>query len=195
MRAKIIKNLAHSKNEGDNVRFVKKNPKNPLSRFLNVTWKEIAEAEREGEREMEFELYDILESAKIYGGHFDRLIAQNVEEVLKREGLFREPQGSVIIPAPGSYWECEEERETLKTGKVVASCWYEAPFEVFDETGNRIMATGVAYGEMMLYYDPQKPEETMEGELIDMTVAMPIEDVKTLKRHVEGWMSIRGRAR
>jgi len=165
------------------VRFVKKNPKNPLSRFLNVTWKEITEAEREGEREMEFEMTDIFESAKVFGGHFDRLIAQNVEEVLKREGLFREPLGNVVIPAK------------LKTGEVSTSCFYEAPFEVFDETGRHILARGVAYGHMILYYDPRKPEETMEGELFDMTVAMPIEDVKTLKRHVEGWMSVRGRAR
>ena len=177
------------------MRFVKKNPKNPLSRFLNVTWKEITEAEREGEREMEFEMTDIFESAKVFGGHFDRLIAQNVEEVLKREGLFRDPLGEVVIPAPGAYWNCEEEKQKLKTGEVSTSCFYEAPFEVFDETGRHILARGVAYGHMILYYDPRKPEETMEGELFDMTVAMPIEDVKTLKRHVEGWMSIRGRAR
>ena len=145
--------------------FVKKK-KNKANRFLDVTWEEIREAEREGEREMSFELHDIMEEASIYGRELDRRIEENIQYILKREGLL--PRGySVIVPAGALYWECPEG----------GSCWYKADFEVFDETGRNIVAYGTATGSMLTLDDT--------AELLDMTVWMPTSYVKKLKSLVE----------
>jgi len=139
-----------------------------LKRFLNVTWDEIRKAERYGEREMGFELYDIYEEASIYGNELDNLVEENIKYVLQREGLL--PRGaSVVVPVGALDWECPEEGET---------CWYRAGFEVFDETGDRVLAGGTAAGTMFLFDD--------KAELQDMTIYMPTDHVKKLKALAEG---------
>ena len=143
-----------------------------LKRFLNVTWDEIREAERLGEKGMSFELYDILEEASIYGTELDERVEENIQYVLKREGLL--PRGaSVLIPAGALHWECPEGE----------SCWYYADFEVFDETGEKILARGSATGSMLML-----DEET--AQLIDMTVWMPTNYVKKLKSLAMGLKSL-----
>jgi len=138
-----------------------------LRRFLGVTWDEIEKAQRLGERQMGFELYDIMEEASIYGAELDERVEENIKYVLEREGLL--PKGaSVVVPMGALHWECPEEGGT---------CWYRADFEVFDKTGNRVLARGTANGFMTLEDDTAM--------LLDMTVWMPTEDVKRLKRMVE----------
>ena len=138
-----------------------------LKRFLNVTWDEIRQAERYGDKEMEFELYDIFERASIYGGEIDRKIEENIEYTLRREGLL--PRGaSVTIPAGALLWQCYDDQ-----------CYYDADFEVFDETGNKVLARGKATGIFYLIDD-----ET--AELQDVTVSMPTDHVKRLKSLAEG---------
>ena len=136
----------------------------------NVTWEEIREAERFGEKEMSFELWDIFEEASFYGHELDNKIEENIEYVLKREGIFDPRKMSVTIPVGALYYSCYEEE-----GK----CYYEAHFEIFDETGNNVIARGIAYG-----HGDYFPEDE-EMMLIDMTVAMPTKYVKKLKRMVD----------
>jgi len=120
------------------------------------------------EREVCFELYDIMEEASIYGTELDDRIEENIKYVLEREGLL--PKGAtVVIPMGALHWECPEGEET---------CWYYANFEVFDETGNRILARGTANGSLIML-----DEETVE--LQDMRVWMPTEFVKELKALAE----------
>jgi len=132
----------------------------------DVSWEEIKEAEAHGEEEMEFELTDIMESASVYGGKFDRLVENNIKYVLEREGLLPR-RYEVVIPSTALYWECDG-----------GTCHYNASFEVFDESGRNIVAYGVAYGSMMLY-------DEEEAELMDMTVTMKTGDVKKLKSLAE----------
>lgn len=138
--------------------------------LAHVTWDEIREAERLGERKMEFELTDILEEVSIWGRELDEKLEENIEHILKREGLYDpEKMGGVVIPAGALHYECPPGE----------TCWYSADFEVFDKTGNRIIARGTAYGTMIPL---DKKMETME--IMDMTVAMPTSDVKRLKQMV-----------
>lgn len=146
-------------------------------KLLNVTWDEIREALRSGDMEMEFELTDILEEASIYGFELENKISENIEYVLKREGLYDpEKMGGIVIPAGALHWECEEE----------GSCYYSAGFEVFDKTGRHTIAFGTAYGTMI-----PLDEDTME--IIDMTVGMPTGHVKRLKELVEKVRGLVGR--
>jgi len=139
-------------------------------RLLNVTWNEILEAEKEGEKEMEFELTDIFEEAK--PSNIDFHIEDNIEYILKREGLL--PEGAkVVVPAGWLHWDCEEE---------FGKCSYVTGFEVYDETGRHVIARGDAYGDMLLYETKEGEEEY---ELLDMTTAIPIEELKALKSRVE----------
>jgi len=125
-------------------------------------------SKRYNEREMCFELYDIMEEASIYGTELDDRIEENIKYVLKREGLL--PEGaSIVIPMGALHWECS---------KGEGTCWYYANFEVFDKTGNRILARGTANGTLAML-----DEETVE--LIDMHVWMPTKFVKELKTLVE----------
>ena len=136
----------------------------------NVTWKEIRKAERLREKEMEFELEDIFESAKLYGRDLERRLEENVEYVLKREGLLDPEEMHVSIAPADLYWECDEEE---------GDCRYSANFAIFDKTGNNIIAYGTVYGSGHYF-----PEED-ETELLYITVAMPTRFVKKLKRMVE----------
>jgi len=145
--------------------FVKRR-KSVFEELKNVTWKDIEEAEKRKEKEMEFELTDIFESASIYGRAFDNLVEKNIKYVLQREGLL--PKGyDVVIPATALTWSCDN-----------GSCIYTAHFAVYDETGNNIVARGVAYGLMNIYDDNT-------AELMDMTVEMLTEHVKKLKSLAE----------
>jgi hypothetical protein len=132
-----------------------------------ITWKEIKEWEATGEKEIQFELSDILEEASIYGGKLEDKLEENIEFVLNREKIFGKGW-DVVIPPTALNWECEE-----------GMCWYHADFEVFDETMRNIIARGTATGSMI----PVGPEEERESvmEIADMSVFMPIEDVKKLK--------------
>jgi len=127
----------------------------------DIKWEEIKEAEKAGE-EIGLELYDILEEASIYGRELDNVIEKNIEEVLKREKLL--PRNySVVIPMGALRWTCEDD-----------TCYYTADFEVFDETGNRVVATGTATGTMI-------PIDKDKMEVIDMRVWLPPENAKKLK--------------
>ena len=139
-----------------------------VKRFLHVTWEDIERAERARDKVMEFELYDILESASIYGRELERVLEENIRYVLEREGLYDPKKiGSIVIPAGALHWECEE-----------GTCFYTANFEVFDPSGNRILASGTATGTMHVYDD--------KAEILDMTVAIPTHYVKKLKEIVSG---------
>jgi len=142
-----------------------------IKSWLDVTWDEIREAEKHGEKFMEFELTDIFESASIYGRALDNLVENNIKYVLEREGLL--PKGyDVVIPATALTWSCNN-----------GSCIYTAHFAVYDETGNNIVARGVAYGLMHIYDDNT-------AELMDMTVEMPTDHVKKLKSLAERLKSL-----
>ncbi len=135
-----------------------------LDWLRNVTWEEIEEA---GDT-MQFELYDIDERASIYGRDLERVIEENIRYILEREGLY-DPRkiGAIVIPAGGLHWECSGH-----------TCWYSADFEVFDKSGNKILAYGTATGTMI-----PLDEETVS--VMDMYVSMPTEHVEKLKRLVE----------
>ena len=134
----------------------------------NVTWEEIREAEREGDKLMEFELTDILESAKLTTREIDKKIEENIEYILKREGIYDPEKMSVVIPVAATQMSYED-----------GFCYFTSDFEVFDETGNRVIARGTAYTTAMC------PPNKLEAELLDMTVVMPTRYVKKLKRMVE----------
>jgi len=136
----------------------------------HVSWRDIKEAEREGDKLMEFELTDILESAKLTTKEIDDKIKENIEYILKREGIYDPEKMSVVVPPLALHWECDEKE---------GSCFFTADFEVFDETGNKILARGTAYASGLYF-----PKD-LETELLDMTVAMPTRYVKRLKRIVE----------
>jgi len=145
--------------------FVKRR-KSVFEELKNVSWKDIEEAEKQKVKTMEFELTDIFESASIYGRAFDNLVEENIKYVLQREGLL--PKGySVAIPATALTWSCDGNH-----------CIYTAHFGVYDESGNNIVARGVAYGSMFIYDDST-------AELVDMTVEMLTDSVKKLKSLAE----------
>ncbi|MHA1632571.1 MAG: hypothetical protein ACTSXC_07190 [Candidatus Freyarchaeota archaeon] len=132
-------------------------------RFVKcVTWEDVRRALRLRERNMEFELTDIFEEASKWGRELEEKLEENIEYVLKREGLLRGRVGSVVIPAGALYWECDDER-----------CWYSANFEVFDKSGNVVLARGTVGGTMV-----ELDENTFE--ISDMTVRMPVDDVARL---------------
>jgi hypothetical protein len=147
-----------------------------FEKLKTITWKEIKEWEATGEKEVQFELWDILEEASVHGTELEEKLEENIEYTLKREGLFKEGW-DVVIPASALSYECGEGE-----GKE-SICWYDANFEVFDETMRNIIAYGIASGSMI----PVGPEEERESvmEITDMTVFMPLKDVKKLKRLVE----------
>ena len=152
------------------MRFVKR--KNSIfEKLKTITWKEIKEWEAAGEKEIRFELSDILEEASIYGGKLEDKLEENIKFILNREKIF-EKSWDVVIPSTALSWECEEDL-----------CWYNANFEVFDETKQNIIAYGTASGSMI----PVGPEEEKESvmEILDMSVFIPIEDVKKLKEYLQ----------
>jgi len=124
--------------------------------FKKVMLKDVMEAEKYGEKYMSFELYDILEEAS--PRELDSKIEENIEYVLKREGLFS-PDMEVIVPMGALRWECEE-----------YSCSYVADFEVFKN--DEIVAYGTASG----FMHPSNGNFV----IIDMTVTIPTKDVKRL---------------
>jgi len=157
------------------MRFVKRKEEKALGAapLLNVTWDEIREAKEAELEEMEFELWDIMEEAP--PSEIDLLMARNIEYVLNREGLLPR-DAHVIVPPPYPDWECEG------MGRVV-SCHYVTGFEIFDKTGFNMLGGGDAYGLMWGYLDERGDVEAFE--LVDMTVAIPMETVERLKRIVE----------
>jgi len=151
------------------MRFVRRKEKSASEWLGNVTWDEIRDAERSREKAMKFELTDIFEEAYV-GLQLDGLLEENIEFILKREGLYDpEKMGNVIIPAGALDWECEGEE-----------CWYSANFEVFDKSGNEVLAMGTATGTMYLIAYPRADRV----EVSDMAVTMPVEHVKKLKAMV-----------
>jgi len=149
--------------------FVRRKPASVRS-WLDVTWGEIREAERRGEKFMEFELTDIFEEASIYGRDLERLLEENIRYVLQREGLYDPAKmGSIVIPAGALAMRYPGEGEA--TGSITAQ------FSVFDKTGNRVIATGTVYGTFV-------PRDG-KVELLSIGVAMTTEDVKKLKSLAE----------
>ena len=130
---------------------------------LDKLLKEINEAEIRGEETLEYELYDIMENAPIYGKKLEELLEENIKYILEREGFYDPKEmGSVIIPAGGLDWECDQ-----------GICTYRADFSVYDPSGWHVLIQGTALGTMIPI-----DEETMQIE--DMVVYIPVKWVKKL---------------
>jgi len=146
--------------------FVKRKENFGSKWLRDVTWDDIREAERFGEKVMQFELTDIEEDVYV-GWELDRALEENIKYVLKREGLYDpERMGSIVIPMGSLNWECDDEE-----------CWYVANFKVFAKDGNEVLAMGTATGTMYLIAFPRKDRVLIS----DMVVSMPVEHVKKLK--------------
>jgi len=136
----------------------------------NVTWEEIREAERLGEKEMSFELEDILEDVDLSTREVYDKIIENIEYLLKEEGLYDPTRmGVELSPWEVSYIHCNTDEE----------CYYKVVFDVYDKTTGDVLAKGIAYGSGNYF----EKDGTMG--MLDMNIYMPTKFVKKLKRMVE----------
>jgi len=108
-----------------------------------------------------FEVSDIYETAKNLGRALDDLIAENIEWVLRKHGLWDRDWEVVIPPtSDGVSWEAESESEE---GSVLANL--RVGFSIYDHSRREYIATGSAFGEMIIY-----PDEAAELIWLDVWV-------------------------
>ena len=117
----------------------------------------------------------------------DDEVIDNIKFLLERYGLFDEKRMRVIIPAGATYdVSCRE----IEPGSGVQQCIISQGFEIFDETGNEILAYGSAY---TTYYAPSAVEKP-GAELVDVArtlVRIPAEGVRRLWQYLHGKLAIR----
>ena len=127
------------------------------------------------EPEMEFELYDVMEHVNIYGRDLENKLEKLIAELLKDHGVYNpENMGGIVIPAGALHWECESGSK-----HEIVYCHYLADFEVFDKSGDVIIARGTVYG-MAVPVD----ENTLE--IINMFVKLYIDNIEMYRKLLSG---------
>ncbi|MGC8578152.1 MAG: hypothetical protein ACP5M7_09215 [Thermoproteota archaeon] len=149
--------------------FVKKK----MSRFLNLTWSEITEAEKRGDFDIDirrWKLPGLSEEKTFSEKEAPEKIKKFIKYILDKEGLY----------APGLDFNVEEITWDCMGGDY---CNYSAPIEI--KKDNKVVGSGLIFGNMQV-----KGGTAVESliRIYDLGLNLPIDVVKKLKEMAsESW--------